>query len=139
MKILHLALVCFICAAKSNGQKITNSYGEIVVEIKKQRNLKKIYAKVEIVSAFPGGDSAWIRSLEENLNRSIPFRNDAKREKYIVSAAFIMSKDGSISEVRCLSNPGFGMCEEVLRALKKGPKWIPACGVKVRVVDTYNQ
>ncbi len=138
MRILQLALVCFICAAKSNGQKVANSYGEIVVEITKEKNPKKIYTKVEIVSAFPGGDSAWIKSLEGNLNRSIPFRNGAKKGKYIVSAAFIMSKDGSISDVRCLSNPGFGMCEEVLRALKKNPKWFPASGAKVRVVNAYN-
>jgi protein TonB len=141
MRSLQFALLCFICTAKSNGQTVTNSYGQIVVEITKEKRPKKIYTKVEIKSAFPGGDSAWIKSLEENLDRSIPFHNGAKTGKYIVSVAFIIVKDGSISEVRCLSDPGFGMGQEVVRAIKKGTKWAPAPagGIKVRVVNAYSQ
>jgi hypothetical protein len=105
------------------------------------RNYKrKKSKKVEIKSAFPGGDSSWVQSLEKKLNQTIPFRNGAKKGEYIVSVAFIVVKDGSIADVRCLSDPGFGMCAEVVRAIKKGPKWTPAPGgVKVRVVNAYNQ
>jgi protein TonB len=126
MRGLQLALLCFICAAKSYGQTVTNSYGKIVVEITKPKKPKKIYTKVQITSAFPGGDSAWIKSLEENLNRSIPYRNGAKKGKYFVSVVFIVVKDGSISEVKALTNNGYGMEAEVVRAIKKGPKWVPS-------------
>jgi hypothetical protein len=129
MRNLQLALLCFICVSKSYGQTVTNTYGRIDVEITKEKNPKKIYAKVEIKSAFPGGDSSWVQSLEKKL-----------KGEYIVSVAFIVVKDGSIADVRCLSDPGFGMCAEVVRAIKKGPKWTPAPGgVKVRVVNAYNQ
>lgn len=99
-----------------------------------------IYASVKITSAFPGGDSAWILSLETNLNRSISYHNGAKKGIYIVSAAFILAKVGTISDIRCLPDPGFGMGAAVVRALKKGSKWTPAPagGIKVRVIGVNN-
>ena len=80
------------------------------------------------MKAFPGGDSSWTQSLEKTLNQSLPFKNGAKAGKYIVSVAFIVDKEGIISDIRCLNDPhGFGMEEQVMRALKKGigPKWLP--------------
>ena len=37
-----------------------------------------------------------------------------------------MSKDGSISDVRALTKHGYGMEEEAVRVIKKGPAWTPA-------------
>jgi len=120
------------------GQTGVNSYGRIVVEITKQHRPKKISAKVEITTAFPGGDSTWIRTLETNLNRTLTYRNGAKKGKYLVTVVFIITKDGTLSEIRNLTDPGFGMGAEVIRAIKKGSKWTPAPqgGIKVRVIDT---
>jgi hypothetical protein len=52
MRFFQLALFCSICLAKSYGQTATRSYGDIVVEITKEKKPKKVYAKVEIKSAF---------------------------------------------------------------------------------------
>jgi hypothetical protein len=139
MRSLQVALLCFICIGKGYGQIATNRSWQIVVAITKEENPKNIYATVEITSNFPGGDSTWIQSLENNINRSIPYSNGAPKGKYIVSVTFIVAKDYSISDVRCVTDPGYGMCETVVRAVKKAPKWVPASGVPVRVVDTYRQ
>ncbi len=129
MKIFQLGLLCFMCFIKSYGQIITNSYGGIVVEIIKEKKQKKIYTKVEIKSAFPGGDSSWVQSLEQQLNQSIRAGKRFKKGIYTVSVVFILSKDGRLSDIRCEKDPGFGLCDRVvyeIKKSKKSQKWIPA-------------
>lgn len=127
MRNFQIALVCFICVGKSYSQTSTKSYGRIDVEITKEKKPKKIYTKVEIKRAFPGGDSSWVRSLDKQLNESIQADRRVKKGKYVVSVQFIVAADSSLSDIRCLSDPvGFGIEEKIMRALKKGPKWRPA-------------
>lgn len=122
-----------LCFTKSYGQTdAKNYYGRIVVAITKEKNPKKIYTKVEITAAFPGGDSSWVRSVEKNINQSIQARKRLKKGKYIVPVKFIADKDGNLFEILCEKDPGFGMCEEVLRVLKKTKKWTPAAPGQVR-------
>jgi hypothetical protein len=135
MKIFQLALLCFICIAKSYGQTVAkNYYGRIEVEFTKEKRPKKFYTKVEVRSAFPSGDSAWAKSIESNINKSIGIGKGIKKGKYIVSVKFAVTKDGNLSDIACENDPGFGMCEEVIRVLKKTKKWVPAeqGGNKVR-------
>ena len=131
MKIFQLALLCFICVAKS--------YGQIVVEITKEKHPKRISTKVEIKSAFPGGDSSWVQSLEKKLNQSIPVNNGAKAGKYIVSVVFIVTKDGSLADILCKSDPGFGMCQQVVTAIKKLQKSPPGEVRPLRKSSIYFQ
>ena len=140
MKTFQLILLSLICVAKSYGQTVAkNYYGRIDVEISKEKRSKNIYTKVEIKSAFPGGDSAWVKSIENNINRSIGVGKRVKKGKYIVSVKFILSKDGNLSDIACENDPGYGMCEEVIRVLKKITKWTPAEPVKVREYRVTNQ
>jgi protein TonB len=39
---------------------------------------------------------------------------------------FIVDKDGNVSEVKALTSHGYGMEEEAVRVIKRGPKWTPA-------------
>jgi protein TonB len=94
---------------------------------------------VEIKSAFPGGDSAWVKSMEKNINASAEFSKRIKKGKYFVSVKFILSKDGSLSDIACEDDPGFGMCEAVIRILKKNKKWTPAEPVKVKAYHVTTQ
>jgi hypothetical protein len=128
MRYFQLALLCFICIAKSYGQTGTRHYVGLVVEITKEKRPKKIYTKVEITSpGFPNGDSSWVQSLEESLNQTIPFRNGAKPGKYMVSVRFLIERDGSLTDIVCLKDPGFGMCKQVKVAVIKkfSPRWRP--------------
>ena len=126
MTCIQLALLCSVCVAKSYGQTGTRSYHTVLVEIKKEKEPKRIYTKVELTQpAFPGGDSSWIRSLQDSLNRSMPVKNKAKAGTYIVSIRFLIEKNGSITDMVCLKDPGFGMCEQVKAALRKKFKWGP--------------
>lgn len=100
--------------------------GTQVVEAPKSDDEDKIFTKVENEAAFPGGEAAWRRFLEKNLNASTPVDNGAPEGSYQVIVRFIVSKDGSISDVQAESKHGFGMEDEAVKIIKKGPKWTPA-------------
>ncbi len=100
--------------------------GTQVVEAPKSDDEDKIFTKVENEAAFPGGEAAWRRYLEKNLNASTPVDNGAPEGTYQVIVRFIVSKDGSISDVQAESKHGFGMEDEAVKIIKKGPKWTPA-------------
>jgi len=85
-----------------------------------------IVDKVEIEADFPGGPGAWSRFLQKNLNSNTPVDNGAVPGSYSVIVQFIVDKQGNISDVRALTNHGFGMEEEAIRVIKRGPKWIAA-------------
>jgi periplasmic protein TonB len=137
-RTFQLALFYLICVASGYAQTTTKSYGHVYVEITKKKKPKRIYTKVEIKSAFTGGDSSWTQSLEKTLNQSIHYKNGAKAGKYIVSVIFVVDKEGNISDIRCVNDPpGFRMAEEVLRAIKKKARWLPSSqGIPVRPYRT---
>lgn len=100
--------------------------GKQIVEVKKEEDENKIFDKVEIEAKFPGGDSKWRQYLERNLNPNTPVDNGAPEGTYTVVVQFVVDKEGNISDVRPLTNHGYGMEEEAARVIKKGPKWEPA-------------
>lgn len=86
----------------------------------------KIFEKVEIEASFPGGDNAWRKYIEQNVNNATPAEYGAPAGTYTVVVQFVVDKNGNISDVRPLTRHGFGMEAEVVRVIKRGPKWIPA-------------
>jgi protein TonB len=100
--------------------------GKGVVEEKKTEDENKIFEKVEIEASFKGGEGAWRKFLERNLNGNTPVDNGAAEGTYTVYIQFVVSKDGSISDIKPLTNHGFGMEQEAVRVIKKAPSWTPA-------------
>jgi hypothetical protein len=137
---IQLVLLCFVCVAGSYAQTPSKSFGRVDVEITKEKKPKRIHTQVEIISAFTGGDSVWTQSLGKTLDQSIPLKNGAKPGKYLVSVVFITDSAGNISDIRCLNDPGFGMGEVVMMAIKKKTIWRPARQpVEVRAYRGTNQ
>jgi protein TonB len=85
----------------------------------------QIFTKVEKEAEFPGGDAGWHRYVEKNLNPNVAVDNGAPEGTYRVVVKFVVSKDGSISDVEAQTNFGYGMEEEAVRVIKRGPKWTP--------------
>lgn len=100
--------------------------GKGVVEEKKEEDENKIFEKVEVEASFQGGEGAWRKFLERNLNGNTPVDNGAPEGTYTVYVQFVVSKDGSISDVKALTSHGYGMEQEAVRVIKKGPAWKPA-------------
>jgi protein TonB len=86
----------------------------------------KIFTKVEVEAEFPGGQAAWVNFLKKNLNGDVPTDNGAAEGTYTVTVKFVVSKDGSLSDISCENDPGFGTCQEAMRVLKKTKNWTPA-------------
>ena len=100
--------------------------GTSIVEAPKADEEDKIFTKVENEAQFPGGQAAWVRYLQKNLNANAPVDNGAPSGTFQVIVKFIVSKDGSISDVQAESKHGYGMEEEAVKIIKRGPKWTPA-------------
>lgn len=100
--------------------------GKAVVAVPKVEDESKVFEKVEVEASFQGGLAAWKKYLERNLNASAPVDNGANPGSYTVMVQFIVSKDGTISDVKALTNHGYGMEQEAVKVIQRGPKWVPA-------------
>jgi TonB family protein len=85
-----------------------------------------IFEKVDIEATFPGGDKAWRKFLEQNLDANVPVENGAPVGIYTVVVQFIVDKQGNITDVKALTSLGYGLEKEVIQLIKKGPPWQPA-------------
>lgn len=90
------------------------------------QNADSIYSKVDTEAAFRGGEKKWREYLSGILNPAIPLDNGAPAGTYTVIVQFIVHINGEISEIKALTNHGYGMEKEAIRVIRKGPKWIPA-------------
>ena len=86
----------------------------------------KVFNKVEVEAEFSSGNQGWREYLMKNLKANVPVKKKAPAGKYTVVIRFIVNKDGRIRSIEPETSFGYGMEEEVMRIIKKGPKWIPA-------------
>ena len=98
--------------------------GEVVAPKTDTEDYDKVFTKVENPAEFPGGQDAWRRYLERSLN--YPETAQESGTQGVVRVQFIVDKEGNISEVSALNDPGDGLADEAVRIIKKGPKWKPA-------------
>lgn len=97
-----------------------------VIEAPKVEDETTIFVRVENEAEFPGGHQAWVRYLQQHLNPNAPFDNGAPNGTYQVIVKFVVSRDGSISDVIGETKFGYGMEDEAIKIIKRGPKWKPA-------------
>lgn len=78
---------------------------------------------VQIQAQYSGD---WIKFLTRNLNAQVGLDNGAPNGSYGVLVQFVVDVDGTISDVRALTNHGYGLEQEAMRVIKKSKKWEPA-------------
>ncbi len=83
----------------------------------------KIFDKVEIEASV--NRIAWINHLQKVL---LPIINKAARKRmpkgqYTVNVRFLVEKNGKISDAVYLNDPGYGLAEGAVKAVKTGPNW----------------
>lgn len=80
--------------------------------------------RVDIPAEFPGG----INKARQFLANNIQYPDEAVEEGVngTVQAKFTIEVDGSISNIEIIKKLGYGCDEEVIRVLKRMPKWTPA-------------
>ncbi|MCW3075143.1 MAG: energy transducer TonB [Flaviaesturariibacter sp.] len=96
------------------------------------------FSRVEVEASFPGGLSAWSAFLSQNLRSNVPIRKKAPAGTYNVIVQFIVDKTGLVTDIKSLTNHGYGMEEEVVRVIRRSPRWSPA-RQNGRMVKAYRQ
>lgn len=121
--VLVLCTCCFLSLA-ANAQAASSV----------DTSALRIFEKVDIEASFPGGEMAWRKFLEKNLRADVPLRRGAPAGSYTVWVQFVVDKEGNVSSIKPLTSWGYGMEDEIVRVLKKSPKWMPASqdGIEVR-------
>jgi periplasmic protein TonB len=112
--------------------------GTQVVETKPVEDENKVFEKVEIEASV--NVSQWRRHLESQLQRYIEDAASSGMSPgtHTVNVRFLVEKDGSITDVRALNDPGYGLGQGAVEVVKRGPKWSPGeqNGRKVRSYHT---
>jgi len=81
------------------------------------------FVAVERAPEFPGGRQAWAKFL----NRHLQTPDDlASGEKKVVLISFLVDTDGTVTGFKVVQSGGQAFDNEVIRVLKKMPKWKPA-------------
>lgn len=80
----------------------------------------------DIEAKFPGGQAAWIKYLQKNLDSNVPADNRAPNGNYTVIVSFNVDERGNLSGIKALNDPGYGTAAEAVRVIKTGPAWSPA-------------
>lgn len=129
-RMMTLQLKTIIDTQKNNSYvvnyTIENSNPFIPDKIKSLNNEIVKNGDVQIEAKFPGGSDAWRMFLERNLNNAVAAQHHAPNGNYTVTVSFMVDENGNISDIQALNDPGYGTVQEVIRVIKKGPKWIPA-------------
>lgn len=89
---------------------------------------QEYFGSVDINPEPPGGKDGWAKYLQTNFSPHVKFFIQDRSIKGQVVVSFLISKDGSISDVRVIK--GLANCpqcnEEAKRLIEKSPAWNPA-------------
>jgi protein TonB len=97
------------------------------VELKtNKKNYEIDFTPIQLEAKFPGGIDAWKDYLKKNLRTEVPVNNGAPGGTYTVTVSFVVDKDGNISDVQAVNDPGYGTAEEAVRVIKRSKQWDPA-------------
>jgi periplasmic protein TonB len=96
---------------------------EVQVQIKEETNAPSRPEVVQKEPEFPGGEQAWLNFLQKNL--IAPEELEAGDRK-MVSIRFQVSPQGEVNNFEIVQSAGRSFDNEVIRVLKKMPRWKPA-------------
>jgi protein TonB len=96
----------------------------------------EVFKAVEINPEYPGGEGAFGKFLQKNIHYpTIAKENNIQGKVYV---QFIVERDGSLTDISVVREPGSGTGDEAVRVLKMSPHWKPGIqnGKPVRVQYT---
>ena len=99
--------------------------------------IDSVFTRDEIEASFPGGDEGWRRYVKKAIEANIDELIQAG-ESGTCRVRFIVSKDGTVSDVVALTMKGSKLAEVAVNAIRKGPKWKPAMQYG-RPVNAYRE
>jgi antitoxin component YwqK of YwqJK toxin-antitoxin module len=97
------------------------------------KRLDSLLCVKEEEAHFPMQQAGWRAFLEKKLDPNVGVYNGAPEGIYDVIVQFIIDTDGSIKDIKPLTNFGFGLEAEVVRIIEKSPAWVPAMQYGINV------
>lgn len=79
--------------------------------------------KVDVLPEFPENIGANMFIVRNVIYPEIALENNIQGK---MEVSFVIEKDGSVSNIKILKGLGYGCDEEVIRVVKRMPKWKPA-------------
>lgn len=96
----------------------------------------KEFTPTEVAPLFPGGISAWLNFLRRYLQTPGEIESG---KQIAVLVKFWIGTDGSLSGFEIVKSGGEAFDKEVLRVMKKMPKWEPAIQNHMKVAVAFTQ
>jgi protein TonB len=99
------------------------------------KNTEGYYSNVEVLPAYPGGQDA----LDKFITNNITYPADANENgiEAVVTVNFAVDETGKVSNPQIVGKKvGYGLEDEVIRAINKMPTWTPGV-IKGQNVKTY--
>ena len=114
--------------SKTNDASFIPSVSE-----KGENSIYNLYG-IEVKPEYPGGMQEFYKFIAKKYKAP-----NVKGLTGKVFISFVIEKDGSLTDLKVISDIGYGTGEEAVRVLKKCKKWIPAeqNGKKVRVQYSF--
>ncbi|EHQ43219.1 energy transducer TonB [Myroides odoratus] len=83
----------------------------------------EVFIAVQVPAEYPGGMQAFNKQFIQRF-RTPDIDSGVKSIRVIVM--FIVEKDGSLTDIKVVRDPGYGAGKEAVRVLSNMPKWKPA-------------
>lgn len=84
-------------------------------------------------------DCNWAKFLLANLRGEVPVDNGAPAGRYTVLIQFVVDREGNVSDIKPLTDHGYGMETEAMRVLKKAKGWKPGIQNGIEVKSYHRQ
>lgn len=95
-----------------------------------------IFITSEVMPSFPGGEEAFGKFMRDHIRYPAMAKENGITGRVYIQ--FIVERDGSLTDMKILKEPGSGLGDEAARVLKISPRWKPGIqnGKPVRVQYT---
>ena len=115
------------------SQTESNGDGDVVIKEPEKNNEPPLPSREP---SFPGGPAAWLKFLQRSLQAPEDIEPGKRIEVYV---RFWVDIDGSVSKAEIIKSGGNAFDREVLRVLKKMPRWEPALQAGRPIAVAYQQ
>jgi periplasmic protein TonB len=121
--ISALCLSFLFLSASAQAQKGDSPSTNASSDTAKNATAEKIFNEVEVEASVDVFQ--WRAHLGKNLMAPIEkaAKKGMKAGQYTVNVRFLVERDGSISDVKALNDPGYGLADASVNVVRTGPKW----------------
>lgn len=96
---------------------------EAVAQPEPKPEVEKVFDVVEQMPSFPGGPSALMEWLSNNVKYPVVAQENGVQGRVVVS--FVVERDGSITDVKVVRGVDPSLDREASRVVRAMPHWIP--------------